>query len=127
MDITKPLPFPDGCAEFILAEHTVEHIAGPQVLRFFDECHRMLKPGGTLRICVPILDRIKDVAHCRDLVLGHGHMVVFNHGNLVTLLQLAGFETVTETGRKECDGHWRIIGEAKDSLETLRVEAHKAR
>lgn len=125
-DITKRLPFMDGCATFILAEHVCEHVAAPDCFRFFQECHRMLKPGGTLRICVPILDRIQDRAHCIDLICGHGHMVVFNLSNLVTMLQLAGFETVTETGRRDCDGHWRAIGVEKDDLESLRVEARKA-
>jgi predicted SAM-dependent methyltransferase len=125
-DITKPLPFSDNSAEFILAEHVCEHIAAPDCLRFFEECHRLLSPGGVLRICVPHLDRIQDTAHCRDLIVGHGHMVVFNLSNLVTMLQLAGFESVSETLRKPCDGHWKIIGEAKDDLETLRVEARKA-
>lgn len=125
-NIAKPLPFPNECATFILAEHVVEHLSGPDGFRFFEECHRMLVPGGILRICVPILDRIQDKLHMRDLVVGHGHLVVFNLGNLVTLLHLAGFETVSETGRKDCDGHHRVIGEAKDDLETLRVEARKA-
>lgn len=126
VDITKPLPFPDRSAAFILAEHVVEHVSAPDGFRFFEECFRMLQPGGVLRICVPHLDRIQDRAHCRDLIVGHGHLVVFDLPILITLLQLAGFDSVAETGRKPCDGHWRVIGEAKDDLETLRVEATKA-
>lgn len=127
VDVTKPLPYRDGVADFVFIEHCIEHVSAPDCLRFFDEAHRILKPGGVLRVCVPILDRIKDKAHARDLVLGHGHMVVFNLQNMIDLLQLAGFETVAETGRKPCDSHWRVIGEVKDDLETLRVEATKAK
>lgn len=126
VDITKRLPYADGVADFVFAEHVVEHISAPDSLRFMDECHRILKPGGTLRLCVPILDRIQDKAHARDLVMGHGHCVVFNLGNMIRLLHLAGFETVTETLRAPCDSHWKVITEAKDDLETLRVEARKA-
>jgi len=126
VDITKRLPFRDECASFILAEHVIEHVSGPDGFRFFEECYRILEPGGVLRICVPHLDRIKDRAHARDLVLGHGHLVVFNLSVLITLLHLAGFDTVTETGRKPCDGHAKVIGEEKDDLESLRVEAKKA-
>lgn len=125
-DITKPLRFKDGSVDKILAEHVCEHVSAPDCLRFFEECHRILKPGGVLRVCVPVLDRIQDYAHLRDLVVGHGHMVVFNLSNLITLLHIAGFERVTEEIiDKNIDGHWRQIGEAKDHLETLRVHAHK--
>lgn len=127
IDITRPVPFKDNSVDFILGEHICEHVSAPDCFRFFLESHRILKPGGVLRVCVPILDRIQDPTHCIDLILGHGHMVVFNLANLVTMLQLAGFETVAETGRKDCDGHHRVIGIAKDDLETLRVEATKAK
>lgn len=125
-DITKPLPYPNDYADMCFTEHTVEHVSAPDCLRFFEECRRILKPGGVLRVCVPILDRIEDYSHLRDLVMGHGHMVVFNLSNLVTLLHIAGFEKVSEVALdKQIDGHWRVIGERKDELETLRVEATK--
>lgn len=126
VDITKRLPMTNAVADFILAEHVVEHVSCPDGLRFFEECLRILKPGGTLRICVPHLARIKDKAHARDLIVGHGHLVMFTEQSLIDLLILAGFDTVSVTDRKECDGHWRVIGEAKDHAETLRVEARKA-
>jgi predicted SAM-dependent methyltransferase len=91
-----------------------------------EECHRILKPGGTLRLCVPILDRIIDRTHQRDLITKHGHQMVYNFSNIKTMLEVAGFETVVETGRRQCDGHHKVIGEARDDLETLRVEARKA-
>lgn len=124
-DITKPLPYPDGVADFVFCEHCLEHVNGAKGFLFMEECHRILKPGGVLRLCVPHLDRISDIAHCRDLIVGHGHEMVFNESNLITMLQIAGFDSVTITGRAECDSHWKVIGEAKDDLETLRVEARK--
>jgi len=126
IDATKPLPFANGSIDEILAEHFCEHLSAPNCLHFFDECHRVLKAGRVLRVCVPVLDRIKDKAHARDLVVSHGHEVVMTLQVLIQLLILSGFDTVTETGRKECDGHWKVIGEEKDYLETLRVEARKA-
>jgi hypothetical protein len=45
---------------------------------------------------------------------------------VVDMLLIAGFETVSEVIiNKEIDGHWKVIGEDKDSKETLRVEARK--
>jgi SAM-dependent methyltransferase len=112
-------------ADFIFCEHCVEHVIAADCLRFMDECHRILRPGGVLRLCVPILDNITDTAHARDLVLGHGHCVVFNAGNMFRLLCLAGFKSVIVTGRATCYSHWKVIGMEKDDLETLRVEAAK--
>lgn len=125
VDITKRLPYKDAVATFVFIEHCLEHVNGANGFRFMEEAYRILKPDGVLRICVPHLDRIQDVAHCRDLIVGHGHEMVYNLSNLVTMLQIAGFATVTETGRAECDSHHKVIGVAKDDLETLRVEATK--
>jgi predicted SAM-dependent methyltransferase len=126
VDITKPLPYRDGTVDFILIEHCLEHVNCSDGFRFMEEALRILRPGGTLRVCVPMLERIQEVAHCRDLIVNHGHQVIYSRETLINALQIAGFETVTETDRADCDGHWRQIGEDKDALETLRVEARKA-
>jgi hypothetical protein len=57
VDITKPLPWPDNSAAFILAEHVMEHVPLTSATDFLRECHRVLKPGGTVRIAVPSLVR----------------------------------------------------------------------
>lgn len=126
VDITKPLPYKDGTVDFILIEHCLEHVNCSDGFKFMEEALRILKPGGVLRVCVPMLERIQDIAHCRDLIINHGHQVIYSRDTLITALQIAGFEVVTETGRAECDGHHKVIGVAKDDLETLRVEARKA-
>jgi len=48
-----PFPWKDESVEEIHCSHFVEHI--PQALRwpFFEECYRILKPGGIMRIFVP--------------------------------------------------------------------------
>lgn len=125
-DISKPIPFLSGVYDMALIEHGLEHFSCGDGFRFLEECVRILKPGGILRVCVPHLDRIQDKAHCRDLIVGHGHQVVFNLPLLINLLHLAGFKTVYEVKfDPTIDGHFKIIGEAKDSLETLRVHAVK--
>lgn len=78
-----------------------------------------------LRVCVPVLDKITDKNHARDLVVSHGHEVVMTLEVVTQLLLLAGFSYVVKTIRKECDGHWKVIGIEKDDIETLRVEARK--
>jgi len=49
LDLRKPLPHAGNSLEFILAEHVLEHLTGPEMFMFLEEAHRCLKSGGTLR------------------------------------------------------------------------------
>lgn len=48
-----PLPLPDGRAELVYSSHTIEHLTNQAVARMLAECHRILKPGGGLRLTAP--------------------------------------------------------------------------
>jgi predicted SAM-dependent methyltransferase len=72
LDLRKPLPHSSNSLEFILAEHVLEHLSGPEMFRFLEEAHRCLRHGGTLRVCVPELARV-DNAKRKDLIVNHGH------------------------------------------------------
>lgn len=52
-DIRKRLKFADGAATWILAEHVIEHVPYLAGYGFLAECHRVLEPGGILRLCFP--------------------------------------------------------------------------
>ena len=125
VNIAGPLPYESGVVDVILIEHCLEHVNAPDGYRFMCEAYRILKNGGVLRICVPTLAKISDRAHAADLILGHGHQMVYSKESLWEMLYTAGFLRIQTTARKNCDGHWKIIGKKKDDLETLRVEATK--
>ena len=66
LDLRDPLPLPDGCAQLIYASHYLEHLDyRREVPPFLKECHRLLEPGGVLRLwyrvssrcCGPMLPR----------------------------------------------------------------------
>jgi SAM-dependent methyltransferase len=57
VDATKPLPFPDGSVYYIFAEHVIEHLSYAEALGFFKEAHRVLAPGGKIRMVTPNLKK----------------------------------------------------------------------
>lgn len=125
--IEKPLPYYPNSVDFILAEHVVEHVTMPQALAFLTDCYNILKPGGILRVCCPVVGRDLERGHVIDLLTNHGHLIGLNLHLLRTMLWAAGFNflNVETTKRKEIDGHWKVIGLEKDDLETCRMEAVK--
>lgn len=63
------VPLPDGAADFVYHSHVLEHLTRQDGERFLRECHRILKPGGVLRIAVPDLEDaareyLRNVARC---------------------------------------------------------------
>lgn len=57
-DITKRLPFPDGIAQHVYLSHVLEHFYLAEGTRILREIARVLRPGGTVRICVPDLEHV---------------------------------------------------------------------
>ncbi|NLG62973.1 MAG: methyltransferase domain-containing protein [Candidatus Cloacimonetes bacterium] len=55
-DITRRLPFPDSIAGFVYMSHVLEHFYLAEGMRILREIHRVLKPTGVVRICVPDLE-----------------------------------------------------------------------
>ena len=127
IDITQRLPFDDNSVDACRIEHGAEHVTTHECLRFFDEVHRILKPGGTFRLCVPVLGRHgMTKEHTRDLIFGHGHLCAFTMNLAEVFLWAAGFSKIqTNVPRDEYDQHWKVIGEEKDTLETARFIATK--
>lgn len=60
-DLTQPLPFDDNYADTVLAFQVLEHLSEPQA--FLCECHRILRPGGTLLMGTPFMWRIHEAPH----------------------------------------------------------------
>lgn len=57
-DIEKPLGFPNEYANFIFIEHGIEHVSQTKGFEFIEECYRILKIGGVLRIAWPDVTKI---------------------------------------------------------------------
>lgn len=58
IDVSRGLPFPDAHFDTVYHAAMLEHLRREEVPAFLRECHRVLKPGGVLRIAVPDLETI---------------------------------------------------------------------
>ena len=57
-DLQADLPFPDASFDAVYHSHVLEHFSMAAGLRLLGRCRRVLRPGGTLRVVVPDLERI---------------------------------------------------------------------
>jgi len=55
MDATKLFPIPDTSFRYVYCEHMIEHITWHEGAFMLSECHRILRPGGKIRITTPDL------------------------------------------------------------------------
>lgn len=57
-NILNGLPFPNNTFEVVYHSHVLEHFRQQDGKKFIEECYRILKPGGIIRIAVPDLEKI---------------------------------------------------------------------
>lgn len=124
MDATKRFPFSNETFDYIFAEHMIEHITFDEAQLMLNECFRVLKKGGVIRLATPNLDNLpkllqepNDPKH-RDyinfyvekfygasypkiaalqinkLFYGFHHRFIHNIESLQYILEKAGFTTV---------------------------------
>jgi predicted SAM-dependent methyltransferase len=155
LDISKVLPYENKSIDLIFAEHVCEHLTTPDVVMFFNECYRILKDGGIVRIAVPsvvkILNNVDDKylrwfgnsgfghptkrSAVQSILLNHGHLSAWDHSILGACLFAAGFDEdkirpfmVGDSTTKELcgvEGHGKVIGEHNNEIETIVMEAIK--
>lgn len=57
-DLRTGIPYPDGAFDVVYHSHVLEHFPKRLALRFLQECHRVLKTRGIVRVIVPDLEQI---------------------------------------------------------------------
>jgi SAM-dependent methyltransferase len=60
------LPLEDGAAGLIFSAHLIEHLPQERLLVLLGECHRILKPGGRIRIECPDGEKLVDLFRRSD-------------------------------------------------------------
>jgi predicted SAM-dependent methyltransferase len=152
-DVRWGLPLDDGSVRRIHCEHFIEHLRLPdEVMPVLAECHRVLEPGGELRIIVPDAARYIRAYAGRDATffdamrelggaaqpfetdieivnqafrMGGDHQFAWDLPVMRRRLEAAGFEHVEETGYDPV----RFIDQGDEwrRRESLYVVAYKPR
>ena len=58
LDATRPFPFPTASIDRLLSEHMIEHMEHAHGVAMLEECRRVLRPGGRIRLATPNLDTV---------------------------------------------------------------------
>jgi FkbM family methyltransferase len=143
-DLARPLPFDESTVDAIFHEHVLEHFELPVAVALLRESHRLLAPGGVLRIGVPDAgaylhaycdpessfldttrpDRPTPMLAVQEVFFDSGHRSAYDFQTLALLLVASGFHSVErrlfgESLLEPCpDGQHR-------RQETLYVEARR--
>lgn len=60
-NLLKGIPYPDDTFDAVYHSHLLEHFSKQQAMSFIQECFRVLKHGGTIRVVLPDLEGIVNV------------------------------------------------------------------
>lgn len=131
LDATKKYPFKTGSFNYVFSEHLIEHIAYSDGLFMLQECHRVLRDNGKIRISTPDLkflidlykneksklqkDYIKystdrfieyapfyqDTFVINNFFRNWGHQFIYDEKTLRFLLEKAGFVNITRCNLNE--------------------------
>lgn len=58
VDLNAKLPYESNFFDLVYSSHFIEHISREKIEYFLNECYRVLKPGGIIRIVTPDFENI---------------------------------------------------------------------
>lgn len=146
LNATKPFPLEDNTFDYVFSEHMIEHISYPEGGMMLQECYRVLRPGGKIRIATPDLevilglyssaktpeqkeyiawitdrflpniDEYNEVFVINNAFRNWGHKFIYNREVLKDLLERTGFKEIKTYS----------VGESEDA-NLMNLEAHGRR
>ena len=126
LDAMGDYPFPDASFQYVFAEHLIEHLPWEGGLKMLKESHRVLAPGGKIRIVTPNLKKLIGLVNngiesesregieasqrlfgwpdtpvmavyvFNRVVRDWGHQFIYDPESLRKTLELAGFREIKE-------------------------------
>jgi SAM-dependent methyltransferase len=107
LSLCPSFPFPDNSQQMLYAAHLVEHLAQESFEHFLKECHRVLGPGGAIRIETPDAELLIEAYRRRDeRVLRH-----FRAIRQQSLVERLGFS------EKYLEDHLTVLGELSNYID----------
>lgn len=133
LDATKRFPFDDLTFDYVFCEHVIEHLKYLDGKNLIQECYRILKPGGKLRISTPDLQFLlelfsenksdqqkryinwavnsflpeigiySEVFVINNFFRAWGHKFIYDYKTLYDLLSKSGFFKIKRYSPKESD------------------------
>jgi predicted SAM-dependent methyltransferase len=61
LDATDPLPFEDSTLDYVFSEHLIEHLPHEDGAYHLNQCYRVLKPKGRIRVATPDLQFLIEI------------------------------------------------------------------
>lgn len=140
-DLRRPLPFPANRVSAVFHEHVLEHFDLTGAIALLADCHRVLRPGGVLRVGVPDFGRYAGSYVGRDgwleerrpgrparilalaeVACGDGHRTLWDEDLLLCAFATAEFDD--RAARRFGDSSLDPVPDsAHRAAETLYVEA----
>ena len=69
LDLARPLPFRDGALAFVYGEHVISCLTESRAVALLQEAHRVLRPGGILRLTTPDLAKLIELYRDENAVV----------------------------------------------------------
>lgn len=90
-DLTRTLPFEDGCADTIVSFQVLEHLPEPDF--FLSECFRLLTSNGHILMTVPFMWHIHEAPHdyCRYTRHGIEYLLATRGFTDISIMENTGF------------------------------------
>lgn len=125
-DLRSGLPLDADCCSFVYSSHFLEHLEYVEAVRLLSDCHRVLTPGGIIRLALPdyprffraylegdlaFFDLIDVFGAVPGLERGHerivdyvsymvfergGHKHLYDREKVVSMLERLGFKEAVE-------------------------------
>lgn len=119
-DLTEPLPYDDASVDAIFHEHFIEHLIKTDAENFLNDCYRVLKTDGAMRLGWPDLEKLLNAYVSKDHVyedhalpyledhrfgafwdeiivdclFDWDHRYAYTAGHMVRILERTGFKNV---------------------------------
>jgi predicted SAM-dependent methyltransferase len=113
-DLGYSLPFGDATVDYVYSSHFLEHLPRKAALNLVAESHRVLRPGGVMRVVVPDLEyAVSLYPRSREEMLRQyffvedddshyaRHKYMYDYASLAAVLGEAGFQGIQRLAYRE--------------------------